>query len=573
MSGHDGPADDLPTVSAQSDTPTPAPDLSPDQLTVLNIIAEYAVRTRTDITGDELHVEFGGMVDEEKDAVAVAEKLRPRYVDCVASTTREWYQLTAEGWLHSKYADDVRDLVADVLALLREKLVKERKFAGFIWEELAPRLKDGSPITDEFARLVLERLGLVLCVSQDNFLRPPDIRGLTKLRTLDDLVRHREAKRAARQAEEEEKRAAAWQSDGAPDLLDLLSDLGSSSPSSLVVNNKFEMNIHGSTGVAVSQGEGSQAATTTNARESHGSPPDTPSETSGATFDLNVSESQVGSLAVGDQSRAVTVIHQGLTFTEAEKLFGLLFEQNFPKLAETAKAEARRRVDEFAATFTRVAAAQNVTEEQLGVFTEPDVQFMLNSAIQASARRNSRELWELLSRLLLRRLRAPEEELEALALSEAVLAAGKLATNQLHILALCFLTMYAEWFEGPATWGACNAFLQEMAAPFMGTKLAGGDLLHIEYTGCATADRDFGSYFEFTIERRYPGLFGSSYPKELEFISSVIEHESPILTALSDLSKRAAFYALHLSTVGVVLAITVIEQMTGKRLPIDKWLG
>jgi hypothetical protein len=42
--------------------------------------------------------------------------------------------------------------------------------------------------------------------------------------------------------------------------------------------------------------------------------------------------------------------------------------------------EARRRVDEFAATFTRVAAAQHVTEEQLDGLVEPDVQFVLNAA-------------------------------------------------------------------------------------------------------------------------------------------------------------------------------------------------
>ncbi|WP_437968156.1 LPO_1073/Vpar_1526 family protein [Sorangium sp. So ce260] len=301
-----------------------------------------------------------------------------------------------------------------------------------------------------------------------------------------------------------------------------------------------------------------------------------PSDALGTSYGSNVSGSQVHSLAVGEQSRAITVVHHhGLSFTEAERLFGLLFEQNFPRLAEVARTEARRRVDEFTATFMRGAAAQKVTEEQLANFSEPDVQFVLNAAVQGSARRNSPRLREVLAGLILRRLHSHDDALESLALGEAVLAAGRLTNNHLHILALCFLTMYADWFDGPVIWSAANAFLQEMVVPFMSAKMSGGDLLHIEYAGCATLGRGPVLPFHNVIAHKYSSLFHVDKLEELNgprLVPSVIERESPVLNRLCELSEQVGFYLLRPTTVGVVLAVTTIEQVTGKRLSIDEWL-
>ncbi|WP_441292046.1 LPO_1073/Vpar_1526 family protein [Sorangium sp. KYC3313] len=304
--------------------------------------------------------------------------------------------------------------------------------------------------------------------------------------------------------------------------------------------------------------------------------PSDPSDALHTPYGSNVTDSHVHSLAVGERSRAITVVHHhGLSFTEAERLFGLLFEQNFPRLAEVAREEARRRVDEFTATFMRMAAAQKVTAEQLANLSEPDVQFVLNAAVEGSARRNSPRLREVLAGLILRRLHSHDDALESLALGEAVLAAGRLANNHLHILALCFLVMYADWFHGPVVWSAANAFLREMIVPFMSSKMSAGDLLHIEYAGCATLMRGPVSPFDSAIARKYSALFDVDKVEKLnvsKFVRSVIERESPVLNRLCELSEQVGFYVLQPTTVGAVLAVTTIEQVTGKRLSADEWL-
>lgn len=295
-------------------------------------------------------------------------------------------------------------------------------------------------------------------------------------------------------------------------------------------------------------------------------------------FVSTMQDSTLGASAVGPNASAtgIVIVNQGMSFTETETLFGLLFEQNFPRLAETARTEARRRVDEFAATFTRIAATQHVNEEQLAGFAEPDVQFALNSAIQTNARRDSQELRELLARLIVQRLQAQDQAMMGLVLGEAVSAAGRLIPSQFHALALCFLTMYTNWFDGPVSWQACNAFLHEMVAPFLSTSMCNGDLLHLEYAGCVAFDQGPPHSFITLIGLNYNSLFDIEAREvlhESQRMIAMATKESPILKSVIDLSEQARFYMLRPTTVGFVLAATVIEQVTGKRLPIDKWLG
>jgi hypothetical protein len=118
--------------------------------------------------------------------------------------------------------------------------------------------------------------------------------------------------------------------------------------------------------------------------------------------------SQVHSLTLGDQARAITIAHQhGLSFTDAERLFGSLFEQNLPKLAEHARIEAQRRVDEFSQTFRQVAAAQELTEAELSRLADPNAQYL----VDVIAGSNSPELYQTLARLVVRRLQNPIADL------------------------------------------------------------------------------------------------------------------------------------------------------------------
>ena len=234
-------------------------------------------------------------------------------------------------------------------------------------------------------------------------------------------------------------------------------------------------------------------------------------QTAPANFASEMHGATMGANAMGSNARAFGLVNNfnyGLSLTEAERLFGLLFDANFPKLAERAAEEARRRVDEFAASFVRQAAAQLVTEPQIDNLGEPDVQFSLNAAIQAVARRGCDELRDILARLIVQRLQTGENEMMSVVLGESVSAAGKLTPRQLHALALCYITMYAEWFESSSiTWDEANHFLEHTARPFMSTTIARADLLHLQYAGCCDLARGPVNPFYYVIAHRYKQLF------------------------------------------------------------------
>ncbi len=182
-------------------------------------------------------------------------------------------------------------------------------------------------------------------------------------------------------------------------------------------------------------------------------------------FSATVQGSIVAASVVGPDGQAHGTInvhhHHGLSFTEAERLFGLLFDQNFPRLAEAARVEARRRVDEFATTFTRVAAEQKVTAEQLEGLAEPDVQFTLNEAIQAAARKDNPELRSVLAQLISRRLQSAGDEPKEQLLGEAVSVVGKLTSSKLRSMALCFLLRDATLSLDLHAWRSFNKMLEK----------------------------------------------------------------------------------------------------------------
>ena len=52
---------------------------------------------------------------------------------------------------------------------------------------------------------------------------------------------------------------------------------------------------------------------------------------------------------------------------------------------------------------------------------------------------------------------------------------------------------------------------------------------------------------------------------------AAIAQESPVLMRLHELSARTRFDTLVLTSVGLALATTIVEQETGRVLPIETW--
>jgi hypothetical protein len=96
-------------------------------------------------------------------------------------------------------------------------------------------------------------------------------------------------------------------------------------------------------------------------------------------------------------------INQGLGLEDATALFKQLFEANFPKLQDLAKQAAIDNVAKLDRIFHEKAQTK-LKQDDLVKFSDPDLQYILNKAIETAARKDSVDLRENLSNLLIKRI-------------------------------------------------------------------------------------------------------------------------------------------------------------------------
>ncbi len=231
-------------------------------------------------------------------------------------------------------------------------------------------------------------------------------------------------------------------------------------------------------------------------------------------------------------------------------------------------------MDEFAATFTRVAAAQHVTEEQLDGLVEPDVQFVLNAATQAAARRESEELRGTLAHLIVKRLQSAGTEIREQLLGEAITVVGKLTSSQLRTIVLCFVMREAAWELRSWTWKAFNEYMDWMVMPFLeGMSPTNVDLERIVYLGCGEMNSELP-----TLDRIWARKLGKVLPREaLEPSASaaaaaIVHRESATAGKLITLWESLRLDLLRLTKLGVVIGAITCEQRVGRAFPLDTWI-
>lgn len=178
------------------------------------------------------------------------------------------------------------------------------------------------------------------------------------------------------------------------------------------------------------------------------------------------------------------IVSQGITLEGAKDLFQILFENNFPKLREIAKEAAKENVKKMGESFFKKASSE-ITEDDLKNFKDPDTQYILNTVVNIAARKDSNELREILSSLLVERIKANNEDLKRIVYNEAISTVSKLTKDQLKIITLCYLLRYTS-YGGIVSWETFNDYLKTNIQPFLDFKGTNAEFQHIEYAGCGS---------------------------------------------------------------------------------------
>ena len=324
-------------------------------------------------------------------------------------------------------------------------------------------------------------------------------------------------------------------------------------------------------------------------------------------------------------------VRQGLNYEEVKQIFKDLFDANFPELQRVAKRVAEERMKEFSDNFF-LKANKELSEAELKKFAEPSVQYATNRAIDTAVRRDDNNLKNTLVELLIKRVNAPEEELQSLVLSEAIETIGKLTTNQLKIITACYLLFYTR-SSANVSWTRLNNYLKEDIVPFMDFKDTPAQFQHIEYAGCGSIINVGRRNVVDQMAVAYPLVFCGPFTEDDNELKDIPESVLREIAINEPLERKIYFYdgtqeqwlkklknacqnqeletkiwniylkrrtqgdaarkkfieetdsgimildksgnlgQLTLTSVGIVIAATYYEQVTGKKIDIEIWIN
>jgi hypothetical protein len=190
-----------------------------------------------------------------------------------------------------------------------------------------------------------------------------------------------------------------------------------------------------------------------------------------------------------------------------------VFNENFPKVQEVARAAAWQRVSAFIAELDQ-KLSHNVPAEQLKKFETPEIQHALNEAVQAAALKDDAGLRSILAKLLCERVKT-DSDLSAIVYTGAISTVSKLTPSMLNILAFVLLVTHRSAFT-LTSWSDTRLLFTTAFNPLLEFDVSNSSFDHLMYCGCGrvggTLLADF-TEFVFHFRQKASKLFQRGYDK------------------------------------------------------------
>lgn len=203
-------------------------------------------------------------------------------------------------------------------------------------------------------------------------------------------------------------------------------------------------------------------------------------------------------------------VNVGMSFTEVERVFTILFENNFPKLQEIAARTAEENVTKFVGKL-KEDFVRNSEKIDMSKIAEPDVQYMFNDIMKSNARKGEKANPEILSALVVQRISTDSNDKLSLTCGEAMDIVPKLNTE--HISFLTFHQMMYKVFNLAYTkytefeeWGQ---LIMKVSNNIF--ELSDINIKYLEYLGVLSKDYVVQNRFYKGTLKAYPFLKDVAY--------------------------------------------------------------
>ena len=202
----------------------------------------------------------------------------------------------------------------------------------------------------------------------------------------------------------------------------------------------------------------------------------------------------------------------GLSYTDVTSLCKDLIHSEFSTYKASALQTAIEREEKLRNSIFEKLAKEKVTNENiLEEFKNPDLQFSYVNAQKAFIRVGTSELENVLSELLLKRIKENSRTLLQLVLNESLNIVPMLLPEQLNILSLCFMLKYTQ-SKTIKNLDSLKKYLSATILPHVVSDLKKESLYqHIEYARCGQVGL-LEIKLETILGQTYRGLFLKGLP-------------------------------------------------------------
>ncbi|NOH82130.1 hypothetical protein F0231_20660 [Vibrio sp. RE86] len=242
----------------------------------------------------------------------------------------------------------------------------------------------------------------------------------------------------------------------------------------------------------------------------------------------------------------------GLSQSECERLFQLLFLENMPKMEAIAQAEAQRNVDSLIqTTYKKIAERLDKIESER--MAQPDFQATANEAVIGVSRKGSEENIEILSNLIVQRLNRNNDDFLDLTIELATSVVAKLTKNQVNFVVLKYFLNDLALLGTGVTFSLIEKFSEKVYLNFYNPEVNLSELNIRHLASLGLLEYNF-MYGHDIFDSSYQNKYGHLAP-DFEIFKNLLESNCPKYHELLDYYSNSRLKKVNLSNIGIVVAI------------------
>lgn len=274
-------------------------------------------------------------------------------------------------------------------------------------------------------------------------------------------------------------------------------------------------------------------------------------------------EINAGDNSTNVQGKQVTVIqnYSGISYSDVKEIAMDVFKSNFYDLGQSVEKIVNERAERVLDQY--LEKLNSINPKLIKNTEDPDIRYNIYKTQKNFARRDDKDIGELLVDTLVQRTITEDNELKEIILNEALEAIPKMTSKQIDLLSMIFLIKYLSFIvETP---------VEEFLKLFASIKYESipynhlSTYEHLQFTSCISISIASMNFIT-AMRTKFPQLRNEDDARKAISTNEYIRK-------LGDIWDKSQLCHCSLTSVGIAIALTNIKIKTGIDLDLNLWIG